>query len=161
MAELLADPASACDGLADRYAGAGVPIGLADLPDEQRRATVTITDRDEQIAVLGGPSAPVPEVLTTYATTLALLSPADDVHIYGIDLVGRSLAQLAELPHCGGVAVRNEQLALRIVRWLMQVAAERRIEVARIGSANVWEHAPSPASSHRRLVLLVAAPIGC
>ena len=144
------------DGLADRFAGAGVPIGLLDLPDEQRRATDTITDRDEQILVLGGPSAPVPEVLTTYAATLALLSPADDVHIYGIDLVGRSLAQLAELPHCGGVAVRNEQLALRIVRWLVQVAAERRIEVARTGSANVWEHATVTGELPPQLVLLVS-----
>ena len=95
-------------------------------------------------------------MLTTYAATLALLSPADDVHIYGIDLVGRSLAQLAELPHCGGVAVRNEQLALRIVRWLVQVAAERRIEVARTGSANVWEHATVTGELPPQLVLLVS-----
>ena len=31
-----------------RHAGAGVPIGLIDLPEQQRRATGTITDRDEQ-----------------------------------------------------------------------------------------------------------------
>ena len=144
------------EGLVDRYDGTGVPIGLLDLPAEQRRATDTITDRDEQLLVLGGPSAPVPEVLTTYAATLALLSPADDVHLYGIDLVGRSLAQLAELPHCGGVAVRNEQLALRIVRWLVQVAAERRIEIARTGSANVWEHATVTGELPPQLVLLVS-----
>ncbi|HWM20965.1 MAG TPA: hypothetical protein VNO51_14845, partial [Ilumatobacteraceae bacterium] len=77
-------------------------------------------------------------------------------HLYGIDLVGRSLAQLAELPHCGGVAVRNEQLALRIVRWLVQVAAERRIEIARTGSANVWEHATVTGELPPQLVLLVS-----
>ena len=103
-----------------------------------------------------GRRRPCPRSSPRTRATLALLSPADDVHIYGIDLVGRSLAQLAELPHCGGVAVRNEQLALRIVRWLVQVAAERRIEIARTGSANVWEHATVTGELPPQLVLLVS-----
>ena len=106
------------------------PVGLVDLPDEQRRAISAIGDRDEQVALIGGPNAPLPEVLTTYGAALALLRPAGDVHVYAIDLVGRSLAQLAELPHCGGVAVRNEALALRMVRWMIDVAAERKVAMA-------------------------------
>ena len=61
-----------------------------DLPEEQRRRISSISDRDEQVAFIGGPNAPMPEVLAAYATSLALLHSADDVHVYGIDLLGRA-----------------------------------------------------------------------
>ena len=110
---------------------------LSTLPEQQRRGLCTFSERDQQLALLGGPSAPLPEILTTYATALAVGRTPDDVHIYGIDLIGRSLAQLAELPHCGGVAVRNDNLALRMLRWLTQLVAERKAAVpaGRFGSA--------------------------
>ena len=137
--------------------GPGVPIGLVDLPEEQRRAMSAITDRDEQVALIGGPNAPLAEVLTTYGASLALLRPAGDVHVYGIDLAGRSLSQLADLPHCGGVAVRNEALALRMVRWLIDVAAERKVAMAATASSNVWEHAAATGDAlPPQLVLLVS-----
>ena len=101
-----------------------------DLPEEQRRRIASISDRDEQVAFIGGPNAPMPEVLAAYATSLALLHSADDVHVYGIDLLGRGLAPLEALPHCGGMAIRNEALALRIVRHLIDVAAERKVAMA-------------------------------
>lgn len=131
-------------------------IGVADLPEQQRRGLCTFADRDQQVALLGGPSAPLPEILTTYATALAVGRSPDDVHVYGIDLIGRSLAQLADLPHCGGVAVRNDNLALRMLRWLTQVVAERKAAVATSGSSTVWEHAALTGQLPPQIVLLVS-----
>ncbi|MBA3398394.1 MAG: hypothetical protein H0X22_08760 [Acidimicrobiia bacterium] len=74
--------------------------------------------------------------------SLALMTSPDDTHIYGIDLLGRGLSQLADLPHCGGIAVRNEQLALRMVRWMLKTSAERKIDMASTGSSNVWSTPP-------------------
>ncbi len=136
--------------------GDGVPIGLIDLPEQQRRETGYLGDRVQQLAVVGGSSAPIPEVLTTYGATAAMMSSPDDVHIYGIDLIGRSLSQLTDLPHCGGVAVRNEQLALRIVRWMLNVAAQRKVEMASTGSSNIWEHAAATGVLPPQIVLLVS-----
>ena len=138
------------------FQGTGVPIGLMDVPDQQRRDTAYLTDRVQQLAVIGGSSAPVPEVLTTYGATLAMLSSPDDVHIYGIDLLGRSVSQLADLPHCGGVAVRNEQLALRIVRWMLQTASERKVAMASTGSSDLWEHAAATGELPPQVVLVVS-----
>ena len=129
---------------------------MCDLPEQQRRGLCTFSERDQQVALLGGPSAPLPEILTTYATALAVGRSPDDVHIYGIDLIGRSLAQLADLPHCGGVAVRNDNLALRMLRWLTQLVAERKAAVATSGSSTVWEHAAITGQLPPQIVLLVS-----
>lgn len=142
--------------LAKHQHGGGVPIGLMDLPEEQRRQTAALNDRIQQLAVVGGTAAPIPEVLTTYGATLALTSSADDVHIYGIDLLGQGLPQLADLPHCGGVAVRNENLSLRIIRWMLQLAAQRKVEMAQTGSSNIWEHAAATGELPPQIVLLVS-----
>ncbi len=131
-------------------------VGVSDLPEQQRRGLCTFSERDQQVALLGGPSAPLPEILTTYATALAVGRSADDVHLYGIDLIGRSLSQLADLPHCGGVAVRNDNLALRMLRWLTQVVAERKAAVATSGSSTVWEHAAITGQLPPQIVLLVS-----
>ena len=136
--------------------GSGVPVAVMDLPDEQRRRISSITDRDEHVALIGGPNAPIPEVLAAYVTSLALLDSADDAHVYGIDLLGRGLAPLEALPHCGGVAIRNEALALRIVRYLIDLAAERKVAMASTGSANVWEHAEVTGALPPQVVLVVS-----
>ena len=133
-----------------------VPIGIADVPEEQRRTMVDLSERDQQVALLGGPSTPLGEVLATYATTLAATRSADDCHLYVIDLAGRALAPLGDLPHCGAVAVRNEALALRVLRWLSSEVAERKVMIAASGSSTVWEHASVTGELPAQIVLLVA-----
>ncbi len=142
--------------LVSRQCDDGVPVAVMDLPEEQRRRISSISDRDEQVAFIGGPNAPMPEVLAAYATSLALLHSADDVHVYGIDLLGRGLAPLEALPHCGGMAIRNEALALRIVRHLIDVAAERKVAMAGTGSSNIWEHGAITGELPPHVVLLVS-----
>ena len=142
--------------LVSRHCDDGVPVAVMDLPEEQRRRIAAISDRDEQVAFIGGPNAPMPEVLSAYATSLALLHSADDVHVYGIDLLGRGLAPLEALPHCGGMAIRNEALALRIVRHLIHLAAERKVAMAATGSSNIWEHGTITGELPPLVVLLVS-----
>ena len=132
------------------------PLGLVDLPSEQRREIYGIDEHVEQLAIVGGSSAPIPEILTTYAATLALTTSPDDLHLYGIDLLGSGLGALDELPHCGGVAVRDDQLALRMLRWFQQEIASRRSRLASTGSSTVWEHAAHGGTLPPRLVLLVS-----
>ena len=57
-----------------RHDGAGVPVGLVDLPDAAApRASRRSPTATSSVAMIGGPNAPMAEVLTTYATSLALL----------------------------------------------------------------------------------------
>ena len=157
VAERVAEPASASTGSPTAFAGAGVPIGLLDLPDEQRRATDTITDRDEQILVLGEPSAPVPEVLTTYAATLAVL------------LTGRRRAHLRHRPRRAQPGATGRAAALRRGGRAQRATGAADRALAGAGRRRTPDRGrphraaptsgstpPSPASSHRRLVLLVS-----
>ena len=132
------------------------PSGSATSPSSSAAGCARSASATSRSPCSAGPSAPLPEILTTYATALAVGRTPDDVHIYGIDLIGRSLAQLAELPHCGGVAVRNDNLALRMLRWLTQLVAERKAAVATSGSSTVWEHAAITGQLPPQIVLLVS-----
>lgn len=106
--------------------------------------------------IIGAPTAPVPEAMATYATMLAASRSADDVHLYGIDLLGRSLQGIEALPHTGAVAVRNDALALRIMRHISGIAAQRRALLGESGAGNIWEHAAAGNPLPPQIVLFVS-----
>ena len=91
----------------------GFVIGLADHPDRQTQEPFELHHSDDHIALLGGPRADLNGALTTIACSAAVSASPSDLHIYGIDLSGRGLARISNLPHCGAVASRSESLALR------------------------------------------------
>lgn len=116
-----------------------VVIGLADLPDQQRQVPWAVRAADEHVALLGGPRADLGTLITTMACSAAARRPPSELHLYGIDFAGRGLARLAALPHCGGVASRNEPLAVRIVRHLNDEAARRRSAMSVAGVTSLAE----------------------
>lgn len=118
-----------------------VAMGLADNPDRQCQEFVYLSDRDQQLLLAGGPEADLPEVVSTLALMSAAYRIPTDLHLYGIDLLGRGLLRLADLPHCGGIASQNESLALRILDELFAVVSRRKARLAEIGAADVWEAA--------------------
>lgn len=106
--------------------GADFPIGVIDLPHEQRVSALTVNDRTPHLALIGDAGAGVVDALISIGTSAALRRSPDDLHIYGIDLAGEGLDCLEALPHCGTVIVKNEQLTSRLVRFLADEAALRR-----------------------------------
>ena len=54
------------------------------------------------------------------------------------------------------MAIRNEALALRIVRHLIDLAAERKVAMATTGSSNIWEHGTITGELPPQVVLLVS-----
>lgn len=133
-----------------------IPIGLADEPEWQRQTVATLDERVEQLLFLGGGDAALPDVLTNYAMSLALLCSPDDLHIYAIDLLGRGVGRLASLPHTGAVVSRNDAMGLRLLQWLGQTAAARRSIYSSSGASTLWDHCDVTGTEMPpRIVLIV------
>lgn len=132
-----------------------VAIGLEDHPELQARGLTTLSAADDQVAVIGGPDADIPGVLTTIAVASALAMSADDLHIYALDLLGRGVGSLDALPHTGAVVLRNDQLALRLIRWLSGVASERRAMLAASGASSMSEHRTLGYEAPPQIMLLI------
>lgn len=115
----------------------GVPIALQDRPDEQTQTVLSLSPADEQIVLLGGPSADLVGAQTAMAASLSLFHSPDEHHVHVIDLEGGELSQLGALPHCGTVAVRDDAMSLRLLRHLLSEVAERRAAMVTAGVARL------------------------
>jgi len=137
-------------------AGAGsLAIGLADDPEHQRVLPLVHSFGDPVVAYAGASGSGHHEALVTTATRLVLSTSPDDLHIYGIDLIGQGLGLLAGLPHVGTVATRDDATALRIVTWLITEAARRRSVIARAGASDYTGYVQNGGSELPRIVLFV------
>jgi S-DNA-T family DNA segregation ATPase FtsK/SpoIIIE len=101
----------------------GVPLGLVDLPSEQRRDAVTFAlDAGDHLLVVGSARSGRTTMLHTLAAALAERFDVTDLHLYGLDGAGGGLAAVAALPHCGAMVGRDE--TSRGERLLTRLAGE-------------------------------------
>jgi S-DNA-T family DNA segregation ATPase FtsK/SpoIIIE len=90
-------------------------VGILDDPARQWQGPwhLDLTARGGNLAVIGAPQSGRSTALRSIAAALALSHPVQDVNLYGIDLLGNSLAGLAALPHSAGMAGRGNREYLR------------------------------------------------
>jgi S-DNA-T family DNA segregation ATPase FtsK/SpoIIIE len=100
-----------------------VPVGIVDKPFEQRRdpLLVDLSGAGGHVAIAGGSQSGKSTLVRTLVTALALTHTPREVQFYCLDLGGGTLAQLAGLPHVGGVAARLH--TERISRTVAEVSA--------------------------------------
>ncbi|MFC9915052.1 type VII secretion protein EccCa [Streptomyces sp. NPDC059862] len=100
-----------------------VPVGIVDKPFEQRRdlLTVDLSGAGGHVAIAGGSQSGKSTLVRTLMSALALTHTPAEVQFYCLDLGGGTLAQLAGLPHVGGVAARLH--ADRVKRTAAEVTA--------------------------------------
>ncbi|GAB2649000.1 type VII secretion protein EccC [Saccharopolyspora gloriosae] len=128
---LLDDPESGVRA-ADRKTSDGlrVPLGLIDLPAQQRRELLTIdlSGAEGHIGVAGGPQAGKSTLVRTLIAALALNHSAREVQFYCLDFGGGSLAPLVGLPHVGSVANRlDRDRVSRTVQEVMNLMMRREL----------------------------------
>lgn len=134
-----------------------VPFALADDPAQQRRTPLMLSLRDDATVLVAGSRADdVVEALMTIAVSACAGWSSDDLHVYVIDLLGSRLSQLAPLPHVGGLASRNEQLADRMLRHIRDQIAELRSEMTRLGCATFESLRDALAEPVARTLLVFA-----
>ncbi|SED99507.1 DNA segregation ATPase FtsK/SpoIIIE, S-DNA-T family [Streptomyces sp. 2112.3] len=92
-----------------------VPLGIADIPYEQRREMLHYDFSGSQghAAVVGGPRSGKSTLLRALVTSFALTHTPREVQFYCLDFGGGGLSLLADLPHVGGVASRLDAAKAR------------------------------------------------
>lgn len=133
-----------------------VPIGLADVPDDQFQTVAALDLADKlPLLVAGGPRSGRSQLLRTVAGSVARQHSVADVHLYGIDCATGALQALAELPHCGAVVSRNERDRLtRLLDRLTTTVRIRQGELAAEAFADIAAQRQAVAE-HRRLPYLL------
>ncbi|HEX6354174.1 FtsK/SpoIIIE domain-containing protein [Actinophytocola sp.] len=116
-------PAEALAGVGRQHA---LPLGVADLPDEQRQDTYWWDTRGN-LLVYGVNSGCTTAALATAGLMLATRHNANQVHLYVLDFQSGDLAALAALPHVGGyVAAGDDERVVRLFDLLDEELANRR-----------------------------------
>ncbi|WP_239073789.1 type VII secretion protein EccCa [Cellulomonas denverensis] len=114
--DLVADPQRGLVSPGWRSAGRlRVPIGLVDVPLEQRREpmVVDLSGAAGHVATVGGPLSGKSTVLRSLVCALALTATPQEVQFYVLDFGGGSFTGLQGLPHLSGLATRSETDVVR------------------------------------------------
>jgi S-DNA-T family DNA segregation ATPase FtsK/SpoIIIE len=130
---LAADPAR---GLGAPVEGLLVPVGLVDLPFEQRRDLLVaeLEGGKGHVAVVGAPQMGKSTLLRTLIAGLALTKTPREAQFYCLDFGGGALGPLAGLPHVGSVASRlDKERVTRTVRQVGALLDARELAFARQG----------------------------
>lgn len=98
-----------------RGRGLTVPLGMVDVPLEQRREALTVAlgGAAGHVAIVGGPLSGKSTLARTTMASLALTLTPAEVQFYVLDFGGGSFAGLSSFPHLAGVATRSEPDVVR------------------------------------------------
>ncbi|MFJ8823986.1 type VII secretion protein EccCb [Streptomyces sp. NPDC102467] len=106
-----------------------VPLGLCDVPEEQRRDPFLLDFSEEDWAhalFVGGPRSGKSTLVATLITSFALTHTAQEARFYVLDFGGGQLTDLAGLPHVGQIARRaEEELVRRTLAEVVEILAWR------------------------------------
>ncbi|HEU5008677.1 MAG TPA: FtsK/SpoIIIE domain-containing protein [Jatrophihabitantaceae bacterium] len=104
-----------------------VPLGLLDLPREQRQAAFAVdVAAGGTLLFAGGPGSGRTSALCTLAAGAAARFAPDRLHLHVLDHAGGGLAGLAALPHCGSVALDDPAVSARLLDRLSAEVSRRR-----------------------------------
>jgi len=105
-------------------------VGLLDDPSEARQDPLSFDLSRNHLAVFGDAGLGKSTLLRSLAISLAATHSPDEFHCYVLDLGGRNLRSLAELPHTGAIIYADEEAfeerLQRLIRKLDQLMSERQ-----------------------------------
>ncbi len=123
-------PASAHDSRSwPRFGWLTAPVGLVDLPVEQRQETLMLdlARQGGHLLVAGASGTGKSVFLRTLILSLAQTHSPSQLHMYLIDYGGQALRIFEQLPHVGGVfGEANAEYIRRLLRKLSGIIEERK-----------------------------------
>ena len=131
------------------------PVGMLDEPERQTQSPIGLEAYGPHTLFVGGAAARMSEVLRAVVVSGAVRRSPEELHFYVIDELGQGLSSLHALPHVGGVAERNEPLALRILRHVVAEVGRRKARLSDLGMATIQELRASTDETIPDVVLVV------
>ena len=134
-----------------------IPLGLADLPAQQRQEPMTWDlAGGGHLAIAGQPRSGRSTVLRLIAGGIAAHTSPRDVHVYALDFGNNALLPLLPMPHVGAVVTRDQQDRLRRLLTLLGSEVTRRQQLlAEQGYADIAEQRQAQVDPDARLPYLV------
>ena len=120
--------ASADASMTPAYGWLRFPVGLVDLPTEQRQEPFLIDlPREGHMLIAGASGTGKSVLLRTIITSLAFTHSPAQLHLYLIDFGGQALRVFEKLPHVGGIfGEGDEEHIHRLMRKLQGIIEERK-----------------------------------
>lgn len=116
MPDLVEDPELGLVSPGWRAAGTlTVPLGIVDVPLEQRRdrLVVSLGGAAGHVAIVGSPLSGKSTLARSLVSALALTGTPQELQFYVLDFGGGSFTAMQRHPHVAGVATRTEPEAVR------------------------------------------------
>jgi DNA segregation ATPase FtsK/SpoIIIE, S-DNA-T family len=107
-----------------------VPLGIVDIPLEQRRESLTISlsGAAGHMAVVGGPISGKSTLVRSTMVSLSLAYTPAEVQFYVIDFGGGTFAGLQGFPHLSGLATRSEpDVVRRTIAEITSIINDREV----------------------------------
>ncbi|MDQ2905536.1 MAG: type VII secretion protein EssC [Ktedonobacteraceae bacterium] len=111
------------------YGWLNTPIGLVDLPAEQRQEPLMLNmpQQGGHILIAGAPGTGKSVFLRTLITSLALTHTSSQLQMYMVDFGGQALKVFEKLPHVGGIfGEADDEYIRRLLRKLLGTIEERK-----------------------------------
>ncbi|NNJ09788.1 AAA family ATPase [Chloroflexales bacterium ZM16-3] len=108
-------------------------VGLVDAPAAARQYPLSVDLARGHTVIYGAPGSGKTTFIRTLVTSLAASHPPDQLHMYVLDLGGRSLMPLSQLPHVGAVITPNEAEASyrerveQLLREISDIVEQRKV----------------------------------
>lgn len=145
------------DSLEPTSAWTKLPLGLADIPSLQQRASEAYDlAASGHLLIAGSARSGRSTVLRAIAGAVGQQTDPRDVHVYAVDCGNNALLPLVGLPHTGAVIGRDSPDRLtRLTERLLGEIAKRQQFLASQGFADVTEQRAAADPSERMPYLLV------
>lgn len=120
----------------------GLPLGVVDLPEEQRQAPFAYRPDHGALALFGTGGAGTSTALRTVAIGAGRACAAGfPVQVYGIDLGAGGLAMLEPLPHVGGIVDGSDaERVTRLIRTLLATVDERSMRYSQVRAGSITQY---------------------
>ncbi|MBE2235617.1 MAG: hypothetical protein IAE85_19150 [Anaerolinea sp.] len=119
-------------------------VGLVDNPYAAHQLPLVLDLPRGHAVIFGGSGWGKTTLLRTLAVSLAATHSPSAVHMYLLDLGGRSLAPLASLPHVGAVVNPDEagyeERVEQVLRQLEDEVEARKVVLANAGAADIYKY---------------------
>jgi DNA segregation ATPase FtsK/SpoIIIE, S-DNA-T family len=123
------EPTGAAEIGVPRYGWLTCPVGLVDLPVEQRQEPLMLdmARQGGHVLVAGASGSGKSVFLRTLITSLAQTHTPAQLHMYLVDYGGQAMRVFEELPHVGGIfGEADSEYIRRLLRKLYGIIEERK-----------------------------------